>query len=212
MAALEPLHGQFHGRAVAGRSRLGRIFERDVGVQSSGTAHIEFALGLRVEIQQNVAAEQPLLQAESTVHAGLFRGGEERLDRSVSERIVFQHGEDRRRADAVVGSERRAVGRYPLAVDVGFDGVLLEIELLVVVLLRHHVQMGLQDDALAVLHAFGRRFAHIDVVRLILAALQSERTGHVHDVLADLLLVVRGTGNVDDLCEMLPDLLRLQSR
>lgn len=121
------------------------------------------------------------------------------------QRVVLQHGQDGRGADAVVGAERRAVGRHPLAVDVGLDGVVLEVEHLVVVLLRHHVEVGLENHALAVLHAFRGGFAHVDVVRLVLAVLQTHVANAVEHVATDLLLVVRGTGDVRDAGEMLPN-------
>ena len=127
------------------------------------------------------------------------------------ERVVLQYGQDRRCPDAVVGAEGCAVGRHPLAVDIGLDRVLEEVEHLVVVLLRHHVQMGLQDHPFAVLHARRRGLAHIDVVGLVLAALQPEAAGRVEDVPADLLLVVRRTGNIGDPGKMLPDQSGFQS-
>ena len=170
------------------------------------------SLGLGVEVQQDVALQQSRLQAEGAVHAGLLRGGEERLQRTVHERVVLEHGEDRRHADAVVGPERRAVGRHPLAVDVGVDRVLLEVEDLVVVLLRHHVEVCLQDHALAALHALRGRFAHVDVVRLVLTALQPFRAGEVEDVAADLLLMVRGARDAHDFGKMFPDKRRFERR
>ena len=87
----------------------------------------------------------PFFQPERTGHAGLLGGGKERFQRTVLQRIVLQHGQNRRRTDTVVSPQRRTVGRHPVAVDVGADRVFQEVELLVVVLLRHHVEMRLQD-------------------------------------------------------------------
>ena len=143
MAALEPLDGDFRRRVIAGGRRLGLILKGNVGVETSSAAHVELALLLGIEVQQDVAFEKPFFQSESAVHAGLLGGREERLQRAVLQRLVLQHREDRRRADAVVGAQRRAVGRHPLAIDIGVDGVLREVELLVVVLLRHHVEVCL---------------------------------------------------------------------
>ena len=107
-------------------------------------------------------------------------------------------------------SQRRAVGRHPGAVDVGVDGVLGEIELLVVVLLRNHVEVGLQDHALAVLHPLRGGFADIDVVRRVLLRFEALRAGEIENIAADLLLVRRGARDADDLREMFPDKRRFQ--
>ena len=209
MAPLEPLDHDAQRLAGSGH-RLGLVVEGDVGVQTAGAADVELALGLGVEVEQDVPLEQVLLQPEGAVHAGLLRGGEERLDGTVAQRVVLEHGQNGGYADAVIGAERRAVGRHPLAVDVGLDGVLLEVEDLVVVLLRHHVEVGLQHHALAVLHPLRGGFAHVDVVARIFAALEPERTGHVEHVAADLLLVRRGARNADDFGEMFPDKRRFE--
>ena len=156
--------------------------------------------------------QQPLFQPERAVHPRLLGGREERFQRTVYQRIVLQHGQNGRRADAVVRTERRAVGRHPLAVDIGVDRIFREVELLVVVLLGHHVEVGLQDHALAVLHAFRGGFADIDVMCGVLLAFESFLPCEIHDVFADLLLVRRGARNAYDLSEMLPDQRRLQGR
>ena len=110
-------------------------------------------------------------------------------------RSVLQYGEDGRSSDAVVGAERCPVGRYPVSVDVGLDTVLLEVELLVGVLLRHHVKVSLQDDRLAVLHPRSGRFADDDVGAGVHGVVQVVSLGEVDDVLPYLLLVVRGARN-----------------
>ena len=211
MAALQPLDRDGRRRIVACGSRFGHGAEADVGIQTARAADIEFALGLRVEVEQDVAFEQPLFQPERTGHAGLLGGGKERFQRTVLQRIVLQHGQNRRRTDTVVGPQRRTVGRHPVAVDVGADRVFQEVELLVVVLLRHHVEMRLQDHPRTVLHALRGGFAHVDVVRRILAALQPQRAGHIQHVAADLLLMERRTRNLRHRREVLPHECGFQS-
>ena len=85
MAPLEPLDRQLQGPEITRGHRLGLIAERDVGVESAGAAHIELALGLGVEVEQDIALEQPFFQAESAVHAGLLGRGEERFEGAVYE-------------------------------------------------------------------------------------------------------------------------------
>ena len=212
MAALEPLDRDLRSGIIPHGRLLRRIFEGDVGIEPAGAAHIQLAFGLRIEVQQDIAAEQAFFQPEGTVHTGLLGCGKQGFEGAVHQRVVLQHGKDRRGADAVVGPERRAVGRDPFAVDVGVDGVFGEVELLIVVLLGHHVEVRLQDDALAVFHPFRGGLADIDVVRSVLLAFQSPGLGEIHDVLADLLLVRRGARDADDLREMLPDKRRFQRR
>ena len=156
--------------------------------------------------------QQSLFQPVGAVHAGLLGGREQGLQRPVLQRPVLQHREDRRHADTVVGTQRRAVGRHPAAVDVGVDGILREIEFLVVVLLRHHVEVGLQDHALAALHTLRGGFADVDVVRRVLFAFEAPRAGEIENIPTNLLLVGRGARDADDLREMLPDKRRFQRR
>ena len=70
-------------------------------------------------------------------------------------------------AYAVVGAEGGAFGCKPLAVDIGADGVVVEVELHVDQFVAHHVHVALQDDRLAVLIALGGWFADDDVARLV---------------------------------------------
>ena len=210
VTALEPLDADLRSGITARGRRLGLVAEGHIGVEPSGAAHVEFALLLGIEVQQDVAVQQPLFQTVRTVHAGLLGGREQGLQRPVLQRPVLQHREDRRHADTVVGAQRRAVGRHPAAVDVGVDGVLGEIELLVVVLLRNHVEVGLQDHALAVLHPLRGGFADIDVVRRVLLRFEALRAGEIENIAADLLLVRRGARDADDLREMFPDKRRFQ--
>ncbi len=205
MAALEPLDREPGRLEIARRRRNLGVTESHVGVQTAGTADVQLALGLGIEVQQDVALQKPGFQPESSVHAGLLGRGEERFERSVNERIVLKDSHDGRRPDTVVGAQGRAVGRDPPAVDIGVDRIGREIELLVVVLLRHHVEVGLQNHPLAVLHAGRRGLADIDVVGLVLAAFEPERTGEIENITADLLLVRRGARDADDFGEMLPD-------
>ena len=189
---------------IFGGSGFGFVFYCHVCIEASGAAHVEFAFGFGVEVQQYLALEQSGFQTECTVHSGLLGGGEEGFDVAVGQRFVLKYGEYRRNAYAVIGTECRAVGRNPLAVDVCLDGVGGEVEDLVVVLLGHHVEVRLHDYALAVLHAGRRSLAYVDVAGLVDPALQSVSRREVHDVLAYLLLVVRGAGYLRYFAEVLP--------
>ena len=150
--------------------------ERSGGVHAAGAAYVQFALGLRVEVEQVFAAQPSALEVERTVHAGLFIHGEQCLQRGMHGVLVGQDSHGGRNADTVVSAQSRTVGRYPLAVllYIGLDGVFLKVEDAVVVLLRHHVHMALQDDTRMVFHAGRRRFADQHVADLVLQGLQTQ--------------------------------------
>ncbi len=188
-----------------GLYRLLGVFEFDVGVEASGATYIELALGLGVEVEQDLALQQTRFESECAVHARLLGSREQSLYVAVFQILVLQDGQSRGDAYAVVGAEGGAVGRNPLAVDIGLDRIVLEVELLVVVLLRHHVEVRLHDDALAVLHVLGGGLADVDVMSLVLDMFQTVLGGEVEDITAYLLLVVRGVGYGGYALEMLPD-------
>ena len=93
--------------------------------------------------------------------------------------IGLHHGQNSRYTDAVVGSECRPVSGDPVAIDVGVDRVLGEIERLVVVFLRNHIHMGLQDNPLARLHPFCGGLAQDYVAGFVGFAFDTVRAGLV---------------------------------
>ena len=106
--------------------------------------------------------------------AVLFVDGEERFQRTMHDLPVFEQRHDEGHADAVVGAQRGAVGPHPALLDVGGDGVGLEIVDLARGLLRHHVHVCLEDDAGTVLHPGGGRLADQHVAHLIHRRLQPQ--------------------------------------
>lgn len=120
------------------------------------------------------------------------------------------HGEYRCQTHSVVGAEGRAVGRYPFAVDIGFDRIFGEIERFVVVFLRHHIHVRLQDDALAVLHAGSGRFAHDHIARLVGEAFDPERVALGDQIVANGGFVARRTGNRAQGGKLFPHLMRCE--
>ena len=51
MTAFQPLDRDAGRRITVGRSRFGGIIEGQIGIEPSGASHIEFPLGLGIEIQ-----------------------------------------------------------------------------------------------------------------------------------------------------------------
>ena len=59
---------------------------------------------------------------------------------------TFQHRENARHADAVVRTERSAIGTHPVAVHHHANALGHEVELSRLVFLAHHVHMALEND------------------------------------------------------------------
>ena len=65
--------------------------------------------------------------------------------------------------ETIIGTEGGAIGLHPTVFDMGFNRIVFEIMYFVGILLGNHVQVGLQDDTFAVLHARRGRLAHDDI-------------------------------------------------
>ena len=126
---------------------LGRLLHRTGkggdGVDAPGTADEQLALVLGVEVEQIFALQHPFAQLESSRETGLLVDRKERFQRPVLGLRVDQHGQRGGHADAAVGPERGPLGPHPPVGDVGADGVVVEIELHVGILLADHIHMRL---------------------------------------------------------------------
>ena len=90
----------------------------------------------------------------------LLHRGEHGLERRVRDVGGVEQSEDVGDADAVVGAERRAVGGDVVAVAQQVEPLGQEVELDVVVLGAHHVQVAVQDERRRVLVARAAGLAH----------------------------------------------------
>ena len=149
------------------------IVERGGDVDTASASDDEFSPVLGVEVQQDVALQLTLGQVIGTIHARLLVGGYQRVDGTVLQVFRLHDGHDRGHAQSVVGSQCRALGLHPLAVDPRLYGIGLEVVCRLRRLLWHHVHVGLQDDAFTVLHAWRGRFAEHDVAGGILKGLHA---------------------------------------
>jgi len=113
---------------------------------------------------------------------------------------IGHHRQRGSHSDAVVGSERRALGAYPVAVDHSGDGGMLEVKRLVVAL-AHHIHMSLQDHRRGILMpGCSRRFDH-HIAHLVGLCLKIVALGEIEQILAYFLLFLRGTGHLRNLVE-----------
>ena len=76
-------------------------------------------------------------------------------------------------SDTVISTQRRTLSCQPLAIDIGLDGIVIEINLVIHQFVTHHVHMTLQDNGLAVLHTLRSWFANDNIARFIHFGVQS---------------------------------------
>ena len=122
--------------------------------------------------------------------------------------LGLEHGHDHGQADAIVGSERCAVGLDPVAGHKGLDRILAEIVADTRRRLCHHIHVRLQHNAGACLHACRGRLADKHVAGGIDSGLKSQVLAKLHQEVAYLLLVVRRSRDLRHIVEVLPDILR----
>ena len=151
----------------SGIGSLFLIFHRGRNINATGTTDIKFTFRFRIKIQKNLALQRTGLQAESAIHTGFFVFGNQSFQRTMLQVLGLKHSHDGSHSQPVVGSERCSIGLYPVAVHVCLNGVLGKVVHLIVVLLRNHVHVCLQDNPLTVLHARRGRFADNDIASLI---------------------------------------------
>ena len=190
---------------IATRSDKRLVLEIGDGVQAAGATDAELLLVFGVEVEEDVAVQDAGLEGVRAAHAGLLVISDEDLDGAVLDALVLGHGHRQRDAQAVVGTERSALGRHPLAVDDGLDGVLEEIVHGVGGLLRDHVHMALKDDSLAVLVPGGGGNTHDHVAGLVGKCFDLVLLGPVEQILANNLLVLGRTGTAGQSVEIVPD-------
>ena len=107
-------------------------------------------------------------------------------------------------ANAVICAECSAVCCYPLAVDICLDWIVFKVENLVVILLRNHIEVRLNNNALAILHTRSGRLANIYIICLVDCVLKALCLCKVDYILSNLLLVVRWVRNVTNRRKVLP--------
>ena len=185
-----------------------RIVKADL--RAARTADEDFALVLRIEVDEVFAREHPLAQLERTREARLLVDGEQRLDGTVLHRLVEHHGQRGGHADTAVGAQRRTFGPDPLAVDTRADGIVVEVELHIGVLFADHVHVRLEDHGCALLHARRGGLAHHDVADGVLFIFDMVLFGEIDQKINDFALLLRRTRHTRDGVELFPDKTRFQ--
>ena len=151
----------------AGRSCLTLEGELGSGVTTTGTADENLTLVLRIEVDEVVASHEAGFHPLGTCQSCLLVAGEDTLNGTVLDVFRRQQRQFHSTSDTVVGTQRGTLSGEPLTIDIGLDGVVVEIYLVVHEFVAHHIHVALQDDRLTVLHSLGGWFADDDVAGLV---------------------------------------------
>ena len=189
MAAVEALERE-QDEVVAGRSVLSGEVECGFGAAAASAAYEDLALVLAVEVDEVLAAHEVALHAYGTRELGLLVAGKHALDGPVLDVVAGQDGQLYGVAYAVVGTQRGALGTQPVAVDVGLDGVVVEVEVNVDELVAHHVHVALQHHGGAVFVALGGRLLDEHVASLVDHCLKAVALAEVLEIFNHFLLVL----------------------
>ena len=180
-------------------------------IHAARAADAQLALVLVIQIDEIAALQPAALQPLRAHHPSLFRRREERLQRRMHQRPVSQHGQNQRHPDAIVRPQRRAVGRHPaVRMHLRRDRIAREVVHLVGILLRHHVQVPLQDHPRRPLMPGTGRLANPDVPHRIALGRQAQPRRLVQHVLLNGFLMMRRPRNLRELMEIVPDRCGLQ--
>ena len=188
----------------------GLIGEGGIGAASACTSDEDFALVLAIEIEQDIAVHESALKGKGAGEARLLVHGEEALQGAMLDGGGGQYGQGCSHTDAVVGSQGGAACTQPFAIDVGLDGVGVEVVADVLVLLAHHVDVRLQDYGLMPLHAGGGGFLDEHVSGCIHEGLQLVLLAESTQVGNNLLLLLGRTGHLTNLIEVRKDFYGFQ--
>ena len=129
---------------------------------------------------------------------------EQYLKGAVLDVTISQHRQAGRGADAVVRPQGRPLGANPFAIHIGLNGIPGEVVVRVGIGLGHHVDMRLQDHALAIFHARAGGLLDDEITDLIHHHRQTLLVGPGLDPLAEGRLMLGGVGDGAELGEKAP--------
>ena len=169
---------------------------------AAGAGDEDLALVLRVEVDEVVACHESGLHADGTRELRLLIACEDTLDGSVLNVVGGEDGELDGIAYTVVGTECRPLGVQPVAVDIGLDGVLGEVEVYIHELVADHVHVALQNCRGTVLKTLRGGLADKHVAGFVDFRLQTVTLAKVLEIFNHLLLMLRWAGYFVDSREL----------
>ena len=190
---------------AASRGLLTAEGELGCGVTTTCTTDENLTLVLRVEIDEVIAGHEASLHAFGTRETRFFITCEYTFDGAVLDIIRGKDSQLDGTADAIIGTQRRTLCGQPLTIDVGLDGILVEIKLHIDKFVAHHIHMTLQDDGLALFHALGGRLADDDIACLINFRVESVALTPVTEIVDHLLFALGRTRNFVNLRKFCKD-------
>ena len=209
VSALQSLDNNLDGSVVlVGLHFL--IFECGCDVDTACRTDNKLAPCLRVEIEQNITVEFALGQVVGTEHTSLLVGSDESLNGSVNEGLVLHNGHYGSHTDTVVGAESGSLSLNPFAVYVCLDRVGLEVVCALVALLRHHVHVSLQNDALAVFHSWRSGLTHHYITSRILECLNAYTSGKLKQHVLYFFKMSRRARHLCQCVKVAPDTFGVQ--
>ena len=107
----------------------------------------------------------------------------------MNDRIVIENSEHQSDGDAVVGTQRGAVGGKDAVLDDQVDTIGRKVVLNGAQLVAHHVDMTLQHHGRGILGTGRCGLANDDVVDLVLVHIEAALLGKRNQEIADALLV-----------------------
>ena len=118
--------------------------------------------------------------------------------------VISQNGQSGRHTDTVIRTQRGATGFYPFAINIRLDRIFGEVVNGVVVFLRDHIQVRLQNDRFTVFHACGSGFANQDITDLIALDVETFFLGPAQNVFSELLFMIGRMRNRTDFGKNIP--------
>ena len=155
----------------------------------------EDTLFLGVDVEKPLAFEDRRVKADRAVHAGLLVDGKEALEPRVGKVVGIEHGQRHRDRNAVVSSERCALGADKIAVYLELQTVGQEVDRALGRFFCDHVEVALHDDCGRGFIAGRRRLHDNDVIQAVLVDLQTAIMRELHAVVADGLRVAGAVRN-----------------
>ena len=108
--------------------------------------------------------------------------------------------------DAIVCAEGGAPRPYPIAIDIGLDGIVHKVVRGGGVLFTDHVHMALKDNRSPVFHPRCSALAHKHVAHGVAVGLDAKLLPKIGEVLADLFFVLRRARYLANLNKVPPQL------
>ena len=182
--------------------------DRNIQVCTAGTTDKQFAFFFRIAVNQCFSFQETGLQTESTIHSFFFIDREKSFYRSMLDSRIRKHCHSQRSTDAIVGTQCRLTGCYPVAIYISINRVSQKIMFHRRIFLGNHIQVRLQDYSFAAFHSGSGRFTDQNVSCSIPQSFQSQSFSKSFYKTSDCFHVSCRTGDLCEVIEITPDMLR----